>query len=225
LDKSDNQQLVEYKPKHQLVIPFVEKYQLYMFDSESWIKTLPNARLEFWQIFDGQFHIWNESKNCFLNASSIGGYPATNSSLLFHVPEKLYCLNIKFHLRALAIPLFQKFYPPNPYLDLSESIEPYVAKPLSLDLKNEANHIEVSRIDDWVIQLLGKKEPDPSIDRIVMALEQENIQTVEQLSEILNYSPRNLQRIVKTKFNLGPKELLSIVRFSQTTSHLSLIHI
>ncbi len=222
MDKSDNSRLLEISPHDPHVAQFVEKYQFYRFDSESWIKTVPNARLECWQIFAGGFTIWDQDQKCFFPAPTFGGYPSTNTSMLFHIPEELYCINIKFYLRALSLPFLRKLYPPDPTQDIEKYIQEYTSHRLNLHSIYLHGKLKTNELDHWIKGILKSYQPDQMVDAILAKIGSANIQTVKQLADALNQSPRNLQRIVRLKFNMSPKELLSIHRFSQTTSHLKM---
>lgn len=216
LDNSNNLQLVEHRPKDSNVSLYIEKYQFYQFDTASWIKSLPNTRLECWQIFKGGFNIWNQDNNEFMPAPIYGGYPATNQSLLLNIPDRLYCINLKVHLRSLCIPFFQKLYPPDPFADRSD------IKNLGIfpeEFEWDVFSPDIDTLDKQFSLLIGNVEPDQMIDNILDALQKSTIPTVGQLSKEIDCSLRNLQRITRKKFNLSPKELLSIFRFNQTTHH------
>ncbi len=219
LDKSDKNKLIEYSPEKEHISKFVEKYQFYRFDSEYWIKTVPNARLEFWYILDGGFNIWDESSNSFREAPKIGGYPATNSSLLFHIPERLYCVNLKLHLRALSISLFRDLYPADPFCEISEKVFSHEKISEFTELI-DIEYPDIVHLDYWADTLIGDAEPDPKIDQILSQLEIEEVETVKQWAKDLNYSPRNFQRLIKNIFDLTPKQLMSLVRFSETTINI-----
>ncbi len=179
---------------------------------------MPNARLDCWFIFEGALNIWDESKKCFCTAPVNGGYPATNSSLLFHIPKKLSCINIKLYLNSLTIPFFRYLYPANPFLNLSKCYN----HTLQINQKNvyTQGSLNIKYLDKWALQLISTAQSDITIESLVEIIHKQKIISVKELSAESNLSSRNLQRVTKKAFNLSPKELLTVFRFSQTTSYL-----
>ncbi|WP_462249259.1 helix-turn-helix domain-containing protein [Ekhidna sp.] len=220
MKSSKNQQLIEKKPIRRLVSRYIEKYQFYRFDSESWIKTVPNARLECWHILEGGFNIYDETKNKFVSAPKIGGYPATGTSLLFHVPEKIICLNIKFYLRALSIPLLQTLYPPNPFSNISNILSTNGLANLDLKSFYKNEELIADELDNWISPIFTGIDVDETTNEILEILDSKTVANVCELATALHCSTRTLQRLILKKFNMKPKELLSIYRFSRTANHI-----
>ncbi|MEQ9300979.1 MAG: AraC family transcriptional regulator [Cyclobacteriaceae bacterium] len=208
--------LIEKKPEDPTVARFVEKYQLYAVQRPTWIKTVPNNRLECWCIFDGGFDIWNKEIGEFQTAPRLGGYPATANSQLLRIPDRLYCLNLKFHLRALALPSFQSISTRSSLVDTTSIIGAQQLGELHIDPDNYPG-FDITKIDSWIKPLFQACRLEPMIERLQSRLDQARFDNVAALAEDLGISTRQLHRITTETFNLRPKELLSIYRFTETT--------
>ena len=200
--------LVEISPQDEVVSKYIEKYQYFHIEKETWIKSLPNARLDCWFIFDGELNIWNEVKKEFSPAPAIGGYPATNTSLLFHIPGNLSCLNLKLHLRSLTIPFFRNLYPANPYTDLSQHNIP--ATPINEKSIHIQGQVNIEYLDHWALNLIATSQSDLTIQSLLDVIQNKKVTTVKGLAEHSELSARNLQRVTQKAFNLSPKELLRV---------------
>ncbi|MEP5610979.1 MAG: helix-turn-helix domain-containing protein [Cyclobacteriaceae bacterium] len=200
----------------------MDRYQLYDIDEPSFIKSVPNGKIEAWIINKGECRIWNPITNEFNVSKENSFFPATNKAAFFQIPENLTCLNIKFNLTALTHEFFQNF--PSTWEGLSIKdllgLSGYeTIKSLSFLQKNS---IDADLLDGVLKNVFLNEVEDPVVLQLVKLLENNpGHSSASWFAEELNMSTKTLERVTKKYFALSPKDLLSIFRFGQATAHLN----
>ncbi|MEO9485633.1 MAG: helix-turn-helix domain-containing protein [Ekhidna sp.] len=209
--------LIELSPIQEEVKHYIERYQLYVIDEPSFFKTIPNFRLECWLLIDGGFQILDTENNTFIEAKKLGGYPATNHSLLFRM-NSMKALNIKFKPSVLAYDAFGKLYPPRIDFDLAELLPQKVLETFkSLSFDNEK--LDVGKLDQWIYPLFQILKKNDEVETFLDAIMRSGA-NIYEVTEQLGISSKTLERRIKKHFGLTPKKLLNIIRFNDSTAHM-----
>jgi AraC-like DNA-binding protein len=211
-------QLTEKYPKDKEVRKYVDKYQLYDIGEPSYLKTIPNGKLECWIIWKGGFQILNTADNRFIDAMKTGGYPATDQSLLFKINEQMLVLNIKFNLRMLGFREFNTIYPPRLDFNLEDIFPDVIIDSLySPDLRINKD-FDLTYLDKTMRALIASlTKNDEDVIQFIETVEGAK-GDLNELRNKLNFTPKTLERWTKKYFHLTPKKLVNIFRFDRTTS-------
>lgn len=82
---------------------------------------------------------------------------------------------------------------------------------------------ELAKIDNFMLDLLKKMEPDePQVLAAHAALADPDVSTVADLSERIGLSSRSIERLSRRAFGFSPKLLLRRQRFLRTLAHVML---
>lgn len=214
--------MTESFPTDPTIRQFVDRYQLYEIDEPSFVKSVPNGKIEAWIINKGACRIWNRKRSAFDRSKENSFFPATNEAWLFQIPENLTCLNIKFNLTSLTHDFFKDFHVNWEKLSIRDLIgsEGYHSIQkltfLSVDM------MDTNQLDTILKGVFHKPVGNPTILRALDLLEStSSISSSGWLADQLNMSTKTLERLTKKYFGLSPKDLLSIFRFKQASAHLN----
>lgn len=212
--------LIECNPKSQFVSKYVDRYQFYDIEEPSYLKTIPNGKIECWFIIDGGFEILDVERNEFVTAKKYGAFPASNQFSILRIPNKLVCLNIKMNLDVLGFNKFNDFCSDFKKLSSEFLFSKRILENIQgLDFISKKG-VDVVCIDNWLTPFFLDKNENPEISEILVHLDQLNDLTVAQLAKKMNMSTKTLERITKKYFNLTPRDFWNIIRFERTTAHL-----
>nr|MBX2873208.1 helix-turn-helix domain-containing protein [Saprospiraceae bacterium] len=150
----------------------------------------------------------------------IGGYPATQNSLLFKITDQLFCINIKLKLSAILVPAFSNYYAMilNKQNGSFQAIEDL--KEITIADFFDGHTLFPAVLDQWIMELFSSVLKEDKIEELILLLERQDIQSVAELAAVLKINAKSLHRKTKRFFKLSPKELLSIVRFEKTAAYL-----
>lgn len=213
--------LVEVQPKHSFVAQFIDKYQYYDIEHTTFLKSIPNGKIESWVIKNGSCQLWDERSNRFNENKQNGFYPASNAAAYFKIEGGFKCLNIKWNLFALALPFFRRFY--DSWEDFS--LEEFIGKDAFREI-SDFNPIctagfDCSRLDQIFTKAIARDKIDANISNMIQAILTKFPYgfKVPELASHLCVSTKTLERQIKNHLALFPKELSSILRFSSTTNY------
>ncbi|WP_436516992.1 helix-turn-helix domain-containing protein [Ekhidna sp. To15] len=213
--------LEEAYPKHPLVGRFIDRYQFYNIEKTTFLKSIPNGKIESWVINNGSCQLWDDNLQKFNENKQSGFYPASNSTAFFKIEGGFKCLNIKWKLNALALPFFRRFQ--SDWLDFS--LEEFVGKDSFSELSHFYNPsgegIEVSRLDEIFEKAISRHKIDARVSQMVNIILTNfpNGFKVPDLASYMCVSRKTLERQIKNHLGLFPKELSNILRFSNTTNY------
>lgn len=214
--------LKEIKPKDQLVGEFVNRYQYFEIPEQSLMKTLPNGKVDIYNIIEGSFEIFDSAKNEFITVPRIGILPATTRTSLLRLSPDFSCLNIKFNLNILSIEAVRKLYNPNTLVSAKGLFSKRFMEIIQSTSFLSKNQLTADLLDDHLILEfdLDYSTEDGVSKKIIECFQTLDHFSVEKLADLMNVSSRTLGRITKRNYGFSPVELWNVMRFDQTTAHL-----
>ena len=214
--------LVEEYPRIPELADFVDRYQLYVIDEESYIKTVPNGKIELFYIIDGSFNKWNDEDLRFDCYTRSGFFPATNQLSFIHIPKGLVCLNIKLNMSVLSLSYFENFIQDWATRQTSDFLNTSQERIMLESVNAQTPSIEVDIIDNILLEIIEKQKKDLELKKLIALIEKDISDQfkVTALAEQMNMSSKTLERMTKKFFNLTPKDLWKVIRFEHATSHL-----
>ena len=99
--------LIEDHPCNPLVAKYIDRYQYFYIKEKGFFKTIPNGKIELYIVQSGAFEVWDDASHTFTPNQPCGFIPATSRVSLYEIPDHLICINIKFNLQILSLPLFE----------------------------------------------------------------------------------------------------------------------
>ncbi|MEQ9405736.1 MAG: AraC family transcriptional regulator [Cyclobacteriaceae bacterium] len=213
--------LIESHPLDPYVQLFIDRYQYYDFNETTFIKAVPNGKIESWIINEGECQLWNETDQCFEDGFNDSFYPAGNRISFFKINKKLRCLNIKWKLTALSLSFLKNFLTDWQSLSVKEFLGAECEKLRSMEFLNNQS-MDTSLLDSLLSNVIRRNEEEHHILKIIQCIEHEfpNGFKVDELSDKMHTSSKTIERNIKNYFSLSPGELSRIIRFSNTTQHL-----
>lgn len=214
--------LVEEHPKNPEISEFVDRYQLFVIEEEAYLKTVPNGKIELFYILKGGFDRWNDQKLKFDFHSKSGFLPSSNQLSFFHVPKRLFCLNIKLSMKILGLSYFENFTKDWAERKTSEFIPPSDESLIRKSIDEKDPSIDVGLMDRTFVQIIQEQKKNQELMQLIDLIEKDiNDQfKVTSLADQMNMSAKTLERKTKKFFNLTPKDLWKVIRFEHATSHL-----
>lgn len=212
--------LTEAEPKLEAVQKYIDRYQFFDIQGPSFLKTIPNGKIDLYTILKGGFEIWDPEHERFKEVPEFGYLPATNKPSLLRISEDLVCLNIKLNLNVLAVPWFLEMYLNKFESSKTKDIWQTVFTIVEENVLEKTESMPVNELDEQLSSLFETENIDHNVFEIVRSIEEMEEFSVTELAKTLHVSPRTLNRITRKYFRLSPKDLASILRFERTTSYL-----
>ena len=212
--------LTEAKPESQVLKKYIDRYQFFDIEGPSFLKTIPNGKIDLYTILKGGFEIWDKEKERFEEVPKFGYLPATNSPTILKISKELVCLNIKLNLNVLAVPWFLEIYLNEKERREANDIWQAVIRIMQKGTLKKPGTMQVHELDQQLCSVFETDHIDHKVFEIVRSIEEMEEFSVTELAKNLHVSPRTLNRLTRRYFRLSPKDLASILRFERTTSYL-----
>jgi len=214
--------LLEDRPENQSLTNYIDRYQLFIIKEPTFLKTIPNGKIECYLIKEGSLTKWNIDSESFNTINKTGILPATGEASIYHIPSKLICLNIKFKLNILGFSLFSGLLSNWQKFDVTSMIPILEQKKILSNINEENPAIDVNELDRVLKNALKNQSIDKNIDTIVNLIQDPLSSTfrVIDLANRLNMSQKSTERWIQKQFKLTPKKLLQIIRFEHTSYKL-----
>lgn len=214
-------QLIEAFPSNPIVSQFIDRYQYYDFPETTFIKTIPNGKIESWIINFGECQIWDQELEEFQNGQKDTFFPAKNDTSFLKINGKLRCTNIKWKLTALSLSFFKEFFAEWKTLVVEDLFGIEYEKIKTLQFV-DGQRLDVASLDRSFEKIITKNKQEHHILKLMQCIESEfpNGFKVEALAQSICVSSKTLERQIKNYFSLSPNALSRILRFSHATTHL-----
>jgi len=214
--------LIEKNPILSTVAKYVDRYQLFITKEPIFFKTIPNGKIECYLVKQGEFSKWVPEKDSFVSSDTSGILPATNKVAFYYIPANIICLNIKFKLNALGLPLFKGVLTDWESFKLDKLIPEIEQKNILSEITEENSDIPITQLDSIIQHSIRQYPIDERIDKALQLIEAQitNKFRVVDLADGMNMSPKSMERWIRKEFNLSPKELLQIIRFEHVSHEL-----
>lgn len=201
---------------------YVDHYQYFKTDEPTYIKTVPNGRLDFYLIKKGSFSYWDYDTKTMIKSASFGYFPILNSTALYIIPEDLEIFNIKFMLPVLCCSVFNKLLQQQPLsrfkIDmLNDFISALESKFLTPD-----GEINVPFLDETISALVNNTEIDDRLSALFQLFEHYDNSLIKtsQVASRLHITVKTLERLISKNLNMTPKQLWSIIRFQSISEEI-----
>jgi AraC-like DNA-binding protein len=214
--------LVEDHPQKTEVAKYIDRYQLFIIEKKSFLKTVPNGKIELFTVIKGGFEQWNHQSELFEHSSKIGFIPATNRISFIHIPESIVCLNIKFNINVLGLSYFEGFLSNGK----SDSVFNFISKSdheiLTSAITENPPSISIEKLDQILFNSLKNQIENKEITELIYLIEADLSDEfkVTELANKICISPKTLERRTRKYFNLSPKDLWKVIRFGHVTAHI-----
>lgn len=212
--------LTEAEPSLRTVQRYINRYQFFDIEDPSFLKTIPNGKIDLYTILEGGFDIWDPVREKFQQAPESGYLPATNTPALLKISENLVCMNIKLNLNVLALPWFRDVYSGDFVHEFETGICEIIRSLNKVNGLMCSGELQVNGMDEQLADFFASEPADQNVMSIMNEVEEMDQFSVVDLAKKLNISPRTLNRLTRKYFKLSPKDLATILRFERTTSYL-----
>ena len=212
--------LIEDYPKDSLVSHYIDRYQFFIIENAAFLKTVPNGKIECYFVLEGEFLRWEDESGRFASSNKMGFLPASNKLSFFQIPNRLICLNIKLNLNVLSLSYFSNFLTNWSSFDVVDFIDLKTQKSILTKMTKQTSAIHTEAIDQVLSQWILSQTKDEVLEKLMLQVSAHREVKISDLAAEMNMSLKTFERLIKKHFNLTPKELLQVIRFENTTSHI-----
>lgn len=214
--------LFEARPGRLEILKYVDRYQYFDIDEASFLKTIPNGKLDAYIMLEGGFDLWDYESGKFIRPGQQSVLKASGTGSLLRIKTRLVCLNIKLNLNILSSSQARSMY-----VNGSDQLCDYFLTHNFIDdIKGggffKGGKLNSALLDEYLIpefQCLMQGH-DSLTQELFSQLGQMNNFSIKYLADKMNVSAKTLERLTKRYFNFTPKALWNIIRFERTTAHL-----
>lgn len=214
--------LIEAKPTQPQLSKYIDRYQYFDIREASFLRTIPNGKLDAYVMVKGAFDILNDDTGEFMDPERVRVLRASNKASLLRISSRLICLNIKLNLRMLSSTHVQACYRRGSG-KLAEYFfsDGFIEKIKKLEFF-DGSKLDSALLDTYLLQEFESmmQDKDPLIEELISQLEALDFFSIEHLATQMNISGKTLERLTKRACNFTPKALWNILRFETTTAHL-----
>lgn len=214
--------LIEKRPNVLSLRKYVDRYQIFVISKPAFVKTIPNCKIECYLIKKGKFTKWDVGTDSFISSSTGGILTSTDKTSIYHVPDNIIFLNIKFNLNILGLSLFDGLLKNWKNFEVADLIPEIEQATILSQIDEENPTIDVNKLDTLIEHSFSRSKINKKIDSTLNLIQDQitNKFRVLNLANSMHMSQKSTERWIQKQFNLTPKKLLQIIRFQHTSGKM-----